>query len=169
MEFISSRRKATLVVTIMVTALFVYSLWLTSTFSPSMLPGYPGDAFFPRLILVFGLIWCGVLIYKFGIASNSDERHVEEEEQISLAFIPVALICGFVLAYLYLLPVIGFEACTFLLMFLLLFPRWKGELGARVIQVSLISLVTMAVTYFSFVILLNVSFPVKFLPDFIQF
>ena len=46
--------------------------------SKSILPGYPGDAFFPRLILLFTLFWTIILFFqkiskKFTIIKSNED------------------------------------------------------------------------------------------------
>ncbi len=166
MEIITNRRKATLVATLLLTALFVYLFWRTVSFSPSMLPGYPGDSFFPRLILGMGLIFCVLLIYASAFSKKGSGP--DDQKEINFPVAPVLLIGVYVLVFVNVLPIIGFELWCFILMFLLLINRWHGEMKARVIQVSAGSLVTTAVCYVCFVLLLNVSFPMLFLPSYIS-
>jgi len=149
-----------------------YLYYHTFSFSPSMLPGYPGDAFFPRLVLGFTLFCCAVLLSRtakvmFGenapVAENADK-----ETTVTIELLPFAFIILLVLAYIFLLPVIGFETCTFLFLFILLITRWFEDWKPRIIKVGVLSLGTALFFYFAFVILLNVSFPVKLLPDYIK-
>jgi hypothetical protein len=167
MEIITNRRKATLVATLILTVWFAYLFWRTVSFSPPVLPGYPGDSFFPRLILGFGLIWCALLLYTSIFARSAGVP--DDEKEINFPTTPVALIGAYVLIFVNVLPIIGFELCCFLLIFLLLITRWRGELKERLIKVSLVSLATAVVCYVCFVLLLNVSFPLLFLPSYINF
>jgi len=167
MEIITNRRKATLVATLILTVLFAYLFWRTVSFSPPVLPGYPGDSFFPRLILGFGLIWCALLLYTSIFARTTGVE--DDEKEVNFPTAPVALIGVYVLVFVNVLPIIGFELCSFILMFLLLITRWHGELKNRIIKVSLVSLATTVVCYVCFVLLLNVSFPLLFLPNYINF
>jgi len=147
-----------------------YLFYYTSTFPPSMLPGYPGDAFFPRIVLGFSLFFCASIIFRRGkelffggsVASG-------EGETVTIDLVQFTYIIALVLAFIFLLPVLGFEACTFLFMFILLIARWFDKLKTRIIKVGLLSLVVSLFFYFSFVILLNVAFPVKILTNHIEF
>ena len=143
--------------------------WRTGTFSESVLPGYPGDAFFPRLILIFSLIWVVVLLVRQIRRAAILEPTTGLPNRITIEFGPFAVVVGCVLAYIFLLPVLGFEICTFLFLFGLLFTRWRGSLRQRVIRVAALSLVTTIFFYGVFILLLNVSFPVRLLPRYIQF
>ena len=47
--------------------------------APSYLPGYPGDSFFPRLILIFLIFWNVLLIFQnlkkpFILSSSEKDR-----------------------------------------------------------------------------------------------
>ncbi len=156
-----------LVITIGISYLYYH----TFSFSPSMLPGYPGDAFFPRLVLGFTLFSCAVLLLrtaKVMFAKNAVVVDADKKTTVTIELLSFAFIILLVLAYIFLLPVIGFETCTFLFLFILLITRWFEDWKLRIIKVGVLSLGTALFFYFAFVILLNVSFPVKLLPDYIK-
>jgi putative tricarboxylic transport membrane protein len=165
-------KSADLVTVLLITAGLVYLFFYTYTFSPSILKGYPGDAFFPRLILGFTLIWCAVLILRMikeGRTSAAQGISGDSEPMVTVEWIPFGICIGFVLAFLFLLPIIGFELCTFFFMFGLLATRWHGEIKMRLIKAAALSAFTSIFCYVTFVLLLNVSFPVKLFPAFISF
>ena len=167
MEISVSQRRATLVVTLITTAFFAIMLWRTAGFAEPMLKGYPGDAFFPQLIIGFGLIWCAILLYRL-----MNRRDILTKDDASIVTIPIGnfiLICVYVVAYVMLLTPLGFEITTFLFMSLLFLTRFRGELKGRLIRIMIVSLITTIVSWACFAIILNVSFPVKILPDYIQF
>ncbi|MDH3699905.1 MAG: tripartite tricarboxylate transporter TctB family protein [Alphaproteobacteria bacterium] len=143
--------------------------WQTGTFSESVLPGYPGDAFFPRLILIFSLIWVAVLLLRLFRRAADTEPTTGLPKTVAVELIPFAVVAGCVLAYIFLLPILGFELCTFLFLFGLLFTRWRDPIRQRVIRVAALSLSTTLFFYVVFILLLNVSFPVRILPRYIQF
>lgn len=150
-----------------------YLYYYTSTFPPSMLPGYPGDAFFPRLVLGFTLICCATVAIKIirqRFQNNSGASSIGDDSEETITIEPIMLVymVALVLAFTFLLPVIGFELCTFLYLFTLLITRWFEDLKPKIIKVGLLCLVTTLFFYFSFVVLLNVAFPVKILPAYIQ-
>ena len=165
-------KKADLITVVLIAIGFGYLYYHTYSFSPSILPGYPGDAFFPRIVIGFSLACCGVIIlrsvreYFARYRSTAKEKSVDS--MVTIELIPFAFNIALVLAFIFLLPVIGFEVCTFLFLFILLIARWHDALKPRIIKVALLSLGTAVSFYFVFVILLNVSFPVKLLPDYIQ-
>ncbi|HAA91057.1 MAG TPA: hypothetical protein DCS82_13100 [Rhodospirillaceae bacterium] len=167
MEISVSQRRATIVVTLVTTAFFGMMLWRTVSFPQSMLPGYPGDAFFPQLIIGFGLIWCAILLYR--LMSGKD---LITTDDVAVVVIPVRdfiLVCVYVVAYVMLLTPLGFEITTFLFMSVLFLTRFRGELKARLVRIVIVSLITTLVSWACFAIILNVNFPVKILPDYIQF
>ncbi len=157
-----------LVVTIGISYLYYH----TYSFAPSMLPGYPGDAFFPKLVLGFTLFCCAVLLIRTGKVMFSNNAPIvantDGETTVTIELLPFALIILLVIAYIFLLPVIGFETCTFLFLFILLITRWFEDWKPRIIKVGILSLGTALFFYVAFVLLLNVSFPVKLLPDYIK-
>ncbi|MEQ8195918.1 MAG: tripartite tricarboxylate transporter TctB family protein [Rhodospirillales bacterium] len=165
-------RSADFITIILITVGLGYLFYDTYSFSPSILKGYPGDAFFPRLILGFTLIWCAVLIlrlFKERRAQAALGISDDSEPMVTVEWIPFAICIGFVIAFLFLLPVIGFELCTFFFMFGLLATRWHGEIKARLVKAAALSAFTSLFFYVTFVLLLNVSFPVKLFPAFITF
>ncbi len=150
-----------------------YLFYRTNTFPPSMLPGYPGDAFFPRLVLGFTIICCASVAYKIIRARYFFKEYAEASnagriDTITIDPIQLVFMIALVLAFTFLLPVIGFELCVFLYLFILLITRWHGDLQPRLVKVGVLSLFTALFFYVAFVIFLNVSFPVKILPGHIQ-
>ena len=166
MEISVSQRRATLVVTVLTAALFAMMFWRTMDFAEPMLPGYPGDAFFPQLIIGFGLIWCAILLYRL-----MSKRDVLSNDDASIVKIPIGnfvLVCLYVVAYVMLLAPLGFEITTVIFMSLLFLTRFRGELKARLFRIVIVALITTIISWACFAIILNVNFPVKILPDFIQ-
>ena len=166
------KKTADLVTMIFLSIGLCYLFFRTNTFAPSMLPGYPGDAFFPRLVLGFSLICCAAVAFKiiWQRYFNNNTHQIESEQDDTITIEPAMLgyMIALVLAFTFLLPVIGFELCVFLYLFILLFTRWFEDLKPRIIKVGLLCLVTTLFFYVSFVVLLNVAFPVKILPGYIQ-
>ena len=103
---------ATIAVTLATSLFFVILLWRTFGFAPSMLPGYPGDAFFPRLIIGFGLIWCGVLLFR--LFKGSDIIVTDDHSEVLVPLRSFSLICCYVLGYVLLLDIIGFGIIKFI-------------------------------------------------------
>lgn len=166
-----NRNTADLISVFVISIGLTYLYYRTFSFSPSMLPGYPGDAFFPRIVLGFSLLCCSALLFrtlKVAFAKNISAEAIKDENTVTIDFLHFSFLILLVLGYIFLLPVIGFETCTFLFLFVLLITRWFGDLRDRIFKVSLLSIGTALFFYFAFVILLNVSFPVKILPNYIK-
>ncbi|WP_047148942.1 tripartite tricarboxylate transporter TctB family protein [Aquamicrobium sp. LC103] len=143
-----------------IAALFAH----TFSFAPSPVRGYPGAGFFPRLALIgaglFTLAWIGLLLIGGKENRTSDE---EDPTEFDFELKDYAISIAAVLAYVFALDVVGFEISTFLLLAVLLLPR-IGPVAAIVA-----GLLTTAVLYGTFVLLLNVSVPLQFLPSYIRF
>ena len=57
-------KASVVVVTAVILGWFVFMLYETTNMTPPILPGYPGDSFFPRLVLIFGLICAATILIK---------------------------------------------------------------------------------------------------------
>ena len=153
-------------------ALFVH----TFSFAPPMLPGYPGDDLFPRLILGL-VILCGVPLFARRLVEK--QRGTAGDETFDIDVGGFLITVAIVFAFPFLLPYVGFEITTVAFLTVLFTTRLHGPvaaevltpaiLGAALLKSAIISFVTMLALYFVFVILLSVSMPVVFLPKFIQF
>ncbi|MBC27363.1 MAG: hypothetical protein CMM41_09145 [Rhodospirillaceae bacterium] len=167
MQIAISQRLATIAVTLATSLFFVILLWRTFGFAPSMLPGYPGDSFFPRLVIGFGLIWCGVLLFR--LFKGSDIIVADDHSEVLVPLRSFSLICFYVLSYVLLLDIIGFEITTFLFVSTLFATRLRGNHSQRLFRTSLISFITTIFCWAIFALVLNVNFPIKFLPNYIDF
>lgn len=153
----------------------------TFSFAPPMLPGYPGDDLFPRLILGL-IILCGAPLF----ARRLSERRVQarrdrtgDDETFDIDVGGFLITAAIVFSFPFLLPVIGFEIATVAFLTVLFTTRLHGPVTAEVVTPAIIraavlkslviSVITMLVLYLVFVILLKVSMPVMFLPKYIQF
>ena len=137
----------------------------TLGFAPSPVRGYPGAAFFPQIALVgagiFVVLWLAILVRRrMKSMAGTNDNGVEFGFEWRDYFITI----GAVLAFVYGLDLVGFEISCFLLLFLLLYSR-----AGNVITAFLMAAVTTLVLYGTFVLLLNVSLPVAFLPRFLSF
>lgn len=136
----------------------------TFSFAPSPVKGYPGAAFFPRLILIgtgiFTALWIGLLV--LGRLSGRDLLK-NEEPYFDFEYSDYIISIVAVLAYVGTLDLVGFEIGTFALLALLLLPR----IGAFAAAAA--AAVTTLVLYGTFVLLLNVSVPLLFLPRYVTF
>lgn len=149
----------------------------TFSFAPPMLPGYPGDDLFPRLILGL-VILCGVPLFARRLIEKR-RGAVGDDETFDIDVGGFLITVAIVFAFPFLLPYVGFEITTVAFLTVLFTTRLHGPvaaevvtpaiLGAALLKSAFISFVTMLALYFVFVILLSVSMPVVFLPKFIQF
>lgn len=137
-----------------------YLYWLTFFFGKSIVRGYPGAAFFPRLILYFTLAatLAALVVSLFGGFGERKAKRFEFEGRDFV--LTIATIAGFIVA----LPVLGFEITSFALLLVLLGLRLNGWLTAVVA-----ALATTAVFYVLFVLMLQVSLPLRFLPAYVSF
>ena len=143
----------------------VFLFFETTNMSKSILPGYPGDAFFPRLILIFLLFWTSILllqnlIKKFSLFKSSDDK----EKDIEIYFKDITFLFLISIIYILFLDFIGFEILTFSFLFVLLVNRLDLNLGKSILYSSLISFISMMIFWFVFIIFLKIPFSLKFLP-----
>lgn len=158
-----------------------YLLYETFKMPPPMLPGYPGDSFFPQLTI--GLIlFCGILllIYRYrDHVQGRGEVEGEKDETFNIDVIGFFVVTALLLLFPFLLPVLGFEIVTFSLLTILFVTRFNDFVTAETLNKGIVRRVltkavvmaftTMCCLYFIFVILLNVSMPVVFFPKYINF
>ena len=89
--------------------------------SKSILPGYPGDAFFPRLILIFSIFWTLILLLQnliknLSLFKSSDDKEID----IEIYFKDIIFLFLISIIYILFLDLIGFEILTFI------FVRFTG-------------------------------------------
>ena len=143
----------------------IFLFYETSNMSKSILPGYPGDAFFPRLILLFTLFWTIILFFqkiskKFTIIkSNEDDSGMIEIYYKDIAFV-------FIISILYIsfLEIIGFEILTSFFLFSLLINRLDLNFKKSLFYSAILSCISMFIFWLIFIIFLRIPFPLKFLP-----
>ncbi len=143
----------------------IFLFYETSNMSKSILPGYPGDAFFPRLILLFTLFWTIILFFQkisknfTIIKSNEDDSGMVEIYYKDIAFV-------FIISILYIsfLEIIGFEILTSVFLFSLLINRLDLNLKKSLYYSSILSCISMLIFWLVFIIFLKIPFPLKFLP-----
>lgn len=142
----------------------LFLLWNTWSFAPSLLPGYPGDAFFPRIVLAFILLCVAIIIFQAYRAHRKEAGagwiHIDVRGL-------VIAVC-FTTAYVFLLAAIGFEVATFLFLVGLLTARLQAT-GVRAwVTAGLVSAAATMVLYVCFVLLLGVDMPLLFLPQYLD-
>ena len=159
----------------------LYLLYETFNMSPPILPGYPGDAFFPQLTMGIILL-CGIPLLVTRWCDHVKERsEIEGEigETFNIDFPGFLIVAAISLSFPFLLPVMGFEIVTFAILTILFVTRFHEFVTAEkitmkifkksLIKAASMAMITMCSLYFIFVILLNVSMPVMFFPKYINF
>lgn len=133
--------------------------------SKSILPGYPGDAFFPRLILIFTFFWTVILflqnILKNNILIKSKETN---DEVVEIYYKDIFFLFFISIIYILFLDLIGFEILTFIFLFVLLVSRLDISIGKSIFYSSIVSFISMIIFWLTFIIFLRIPFPLKFLP-----
>ena len=158
-------KKIVLFISLLFLFFLVFLFFETTNMSKSILPGYPGDAFFPRLILIFSLFWTSILLLQnliknFSLFKSSDDK----ETDIEIYFKDITFLFLISIIYILFLDFIGFEILTFSFLFVLLVNRLDLNLGKSILYSSLISFISMMIFWFVFIIFLRIPFSLKFLP-----
>ena len=162
-------RAAVLTTTALILGGLAFLYYETFKMQPPYEPGYPGDAFFPRLALGFSIIWAVIILARGFFLPQAAQAEGDEEPYLQGHWLEFASIVAFVYFYALLLEPIGFEIMTIVLMMCLLVPRMRVESaprGALLLGFAL-SFVTMIVLYLGLVPMLNIPLPLKFLPIYI--
>ena len=158
-------KKIVLFISLFFLIFLIFLFYETTNMSKSILPGYPGDAFFPRLILIFSIFWTAILLFQnliknFSILKSSEDK----ETDIEIYFKDIAFLFFISIIYILFLDIIGFEILTFSFLFVLLVNRLDLNLGKSIFYSSLISFLSMIIFWFVFIIFLKIPFALKFLP-----
>ncbi len=163
------RKKRAVIATVAVILAGVAFLFAqTYEMSPPLLPGYPGDAFFPRLVLGFSALFSAVVI-AMRLMPRMVAQVEKDNERFDFDPIETAITTLLVLAYMLLMGPLGFEIATTGFMFLLLWPRMLMPPLKGAVVAAAGSIVTMFLIYAAFVIGLRVSMPVSYLPAYWNF
>lgn len=158
-------KKIVLFISLFFLVFLIFLFYETTNMSKSILPGYPGDAFFPRLILIFSIFWTAILLFQNLIKNFSLLKSSEDKEtDIEIYFKDIAFLFFISIIYILFLDIIGFEILTFSFLFVLLVNRLDLNLGKSIFYSSLISFITMIIFWFVFIIFLKIPFALKFLP-----
>jgi hypothetical protein len=151
---------------------FVFLYVETYNMMPAILPGYPGDAFFPRLVLGFCMIWAVILLVRGSFLSQEAAAAGYEALHLSLHWLEFVSVAVLVLLYAFLLEPVGFEVTTVVFLMVLLVPRLLAGPGARparaVLLALALSLATMLILYLGLGPALKIALPLKFLPIYFQ-
>lgn len=164
--------KATLLVTVGLVLLGLVFLYAeTYNMTPSYLPGYPGDAFFPRAVIIFSAFWALVILLRGLLLSQEAAAVGSEPPSVSVHWLEFLSILVMVLLYAQLLRLVGFEILTVLLLTVLLVPRLLVGGGASLVratvQALVLSVATMLLLYVALGPFLKIALPLKFLPVFL--
>ncbi|HIM72988.1 MAG TPA: hypothetical protein EYM43_08555 [Alphaproteobacteria bacterium] len=158
-----------LITTGMVFLGFAFLFYETFNMMKPILPGYPGDAFFPRLAVGYTLIIAalillrGILLPRFAVAPG-------EPSHVSVHWLEFLSVAALVLVYAQLLPPVGFELTTLGFMLILLVPRFAVQHGLvqSVVKAVALTIPTIIILYGVFALLLGIHLPLLFLPRYIQ-
>ncbi len=143
----------------------IFLFYETSNMSKSILPGYPGDAFFPRLILIFTFFWTVILFLQNTLKNNILIKSKEtNDEVVEIYYKDIFFLFFISIIYILFLDLIGFEILTFIFLFVLLVTRLDISIGKSIFYSSIVSFISMIVFWLTFIIFLRIPFPLKFLP-----
>ena len=171
-EFIVPMKPAVLIVTALVLAWLAFMAYETTNMMPPILPGYPGDSFFPRLAIIFAVFCALIILMKGLILPRGAQLAAGEDTSFPLHWLDFASICILVVAYGEMLALVGFEIVTVVLMTVILAPRIAvgGVSVARSIVYALgMAVATTLIFYVAFGLLLRIPLPLFFLPRYIQY
>lgn len=154
------RRWANLVLFLSFLVLAIAAYGCTATFPSPLLPGYPGSAMFPRLILVvmacistFGAIRC--FVSKRGGVSKS-------ERTFEFPMLPILGIVAALLGFALFMRFLGSEAAIFVFIAGALWLRTRRPLVS-----AAAGALSVVVVYALFVQALSVHLPLQFLPRYL--
>lgn len=156
-----SRNTADIVTALLLMAAAMFLFAETFNLPASRVKGYPGAAFLPRLILIYGMLFIGLWLIMALRAALSPEG---KREGFVFEYVDFGVTLLAAVLFVQGLERIGFEITAFVLVAALLLQR------TRSIVFSLVaSALFVVVIWFTFVILLNVALPLQFLPLFLRF
>jgi hypothetical protein len=150
----------------------IFLVFETYNMTPAILPGYPGDAFFPRLVLGFCVIWAVIILARGIFLSQAAAAARYEVPYVTLHWLEFASVVALVLLYALLVEPVGFEITTVLLMLALLVPRLLAGPRATPTRAAMLalalSLATMLILYAGLGPGLKIGLPLKFLPTYLK-
>lgn len=165
-------KPAVLIATAAILAWLIFMAWETTNMMPPILPGYPGDSFFPRLVIVFAAICALTVLLKGVLVPRGEPLARGEAKTFSLHLSDFLTACILVVCYGLLLEPVGFEITTMVMMTAFFAPRIAvaGHSGPRALLYAIgMALPTTLVFYIAFGLLLRIPLPLLFLPRYIQF
>ena len=158
-------KKIVLFISLFFLVFLIFLFYQTTNMSKSILPGYPGDAFFPRLILIFSLFWTLILLLQNLIKNLSLFKSSDDKEtDIEIYFKDIIFLFLISIIYIMFLDLIGFEILTFLFLFVLLINRLDLNLRKSIFYSSLISFI-----YDNFLVCFYNFLKIPFLLNFYHF
>ncbi|HUF82755.1 MAG TPA: tripartite tricarboxylate transporter TctB family protein [Burkholderiales bacterium] len=138
---------------------------------PPSLPGYPGDAFFPRAVLIFSGIWAAIILLRGLFLSQAAATRHEEAPYFTVHWPEFVSVIVLVLVYAELLEPVGFEITTIVFMMVLLIPRLMAGPGVKparaMLQALGLSMAAMLILYAGLGPALKIGLPLRFLPTYI--
>ena len=148
---------------------FAFLFYETFNMMKPILPGYPGDAFFPRLAVGYTLIIAALILLR-GILLPRLAAAPGEPSHLSVHLLEFLSVAALVLLYAELLPPVGFELTTLGFMLILLVPRFAVQQGLvqSVVKAVALTIPTIIILYGVFALLLGIHLPLLFLPRYIQ-
>ncbi len=148
---------------------FAFLFYETFNMMKPILPGYPGDAFFPRLAVGYTLIIAALILLR-GILLPRFAAAPGEPSHVSVHWLEFLSVAALVLLYAELLPPVGFELTTLGFMLILLVPRFAVQQGLvqSVVKAVALTIPTIIILYGVFALLLGIHLPLLFLPRYIQ-
>ena len=170
-ESVIPMKPAVLIATFLILGWLLFMLYETTNMTPPILLGYPGDAFFPRLVIIYALICAGFILVRGLLLPRGAPLISSEAATYSVHWPEFVNICVLVIVYGLVLEPIGFEIATFTLLMILLVPRIRagGKSPSRsLIYAISLALPTTLICYVSFGLLLRIPLPLLFLPRYIQ-
>ncbi len=153
------RRLADLLLYALFLVLSVAAFSVTHTFPSPLLPGYPGSAMFPRLVLIAMGIICAFGLVRVLLQKEKDAHAAPIELPVGSYLAIVACLVAFAA----MLGALGMEVAVFVFIAgLLMFRTRKPLLSAGA------GLASVIVTYLLFVQALSVHLPLTFLPRYLS-
>lgn len=137
----------------------------TFNMPPPLLEGYPGDSFFPRLVLGFTSIWGAIVLLRGFVTSGGGGADERDRFQVHIG--EFAFIIILVVAYALLMEPLGFEIATFAFLFILLVPRLRSRSAGWIAIAVATSALSTLILWATFGLALKVQLPLMFLPLFI--
>lgn len=153
-----SRRRVNFVLFAVFLVVAVAGYGVTSTFPSPFLPGYPGSAMFPRLVLVA----MGVIAVAGLLRTALSKNNKTGIGTVTLPAAPFLSVVCLLLAFAATLHILGTEVAVFAMISGCLWFRNRNILVSGVV-----GLISVGVVYLVFVQALSVHLPLQFLPRYL--